>query len=98
MSMKISLSAPLVLLAASCASAPVVEPMPAPSMPVLELALVEASAPLDESGPSAGEPVFEPLVQERTAKKPGDELWSDATFRRRLIESYASETGFLVST
>ncbi len=92
MSMKISLSAPLVLLAASCASAPVVEPVSAPSTPVLELALVEAAAPLDESGPSATEPVFEPIAQQRTAQKPGDELWSDATFRRRLIESYASET------
>ena len=92
MPMKISLSAPLVLFAASCASAPVAAPALVPSTPVLELALVEANAPLAESGPSASEPVFVPVVQERTAQKPGDELWSDATFRRRLIESYASET------
>ncbi|MFM7297638.1 MAG: hypothetical protein ACKO4Q_10515 [Planctomycetota bacterium] len=74
--MKISFSAPLVLLAASCASAPVAAPVSVPSLPVLELALVEASAALAESGPSASEPVFEPLVQERAAQKPGDELWS----------------------
>jgi tetratricopeptide (TPR) repeat protein len=90
--MKTSLCAPLLWLAASCATTPVSAPRPAPVAPVLELAPSEPWTSPAESGPAATEPVLEPVAQQSSAKKPGDELWSDATFRRRLIESYASET------
>lgn len=84
----------LILLASACAAvqeplvlAPV-QPEPAP-VPVL----VAESAPAQESGPAASEPVFILAAPVQAAeRKPGDELWSDASFRRRLIESYASET------
>jgi tetratricopeptide (TPR) repeat protein len=90
--MKTSLCAPLLWLAASCATTPVSAPRPAPVAPVLELAPSEPWTSPTESGPAAAEPVLEPVAQQSSAKKPGDELWQDAAFRRRLIESYASET------
>lgn len=65
--------------------APLAEPASQTPAPALGLERVAVSTEASTLAVSA-------KPQPQSAQRPGDELWSDATFRRRLIESYASET------
>lgn len=76
-------------LAGACATAPRTEEPRVLAAASVPQALEESSGPSESFVPVVAA-VEAPAP--KAEQKPGDELWSDATFRRRLIESFASET------